>query len=137
MSMSGISLRSGRCVPPPGQLPVDEYPIRSPLALADFLSRRVVNKTYLEVGTQGGDVLNCISRYARRVVSIEMQKDRCAQLRAKGLPVICSSLEKADSRELAVADVIFLWVDKRDGVGESVARANPIKEDPPSSTLQP
>ena len=86
------------------------------MALAAYIASRAANKTYLEVGTQGGDVLACVRKYARRVLSVEMNPKRCAQLRAQGLDVVCAEMGEAIDNatlrdELTQAEIIFMWLE--------------------------
>ena len=90
---------------------VDQYPIRSPLAVADFLAPIVAGRGFTEIGTRNGDIMGCLSHFARRVTAIELDVTYCKKLRARGFSVICRAVESVTPAELAAAegDVYFWW----------------------------
>jgi hypothetical protein len=71
-----ISVETTRATFTPGtsicrQLPsfetVDDYPIRSPLAVADFLAPIVAGRRFTEIGTRNGDIMSCLAHFAQRM----------------------------------------------------------------------
>jgi len=90
---------------------VDTYPIRSPLAVADFLAPIVQGRGFTEIGTRNGDIMGCLSHFAGRVTAIELDVTYCRKLRARGFDVICRAVETVTPEEFATAegDVYFWW----------------------------
>ena len=90
---------------------VDHYPIRSPLAVADFLAPLVAGKGFTEIGTRNGDIMGCLTHFAKRVTAIELDVTYCRKLRARGFNVICRPVETVTPEEFAKAkgDVYFWW----------------------------
>lgn len=90
---------------------VDEYPIRSPLAVADFLAPFVAGRGFTEIGTRNGDIMGCLSHFAKRVTAIELDATYCKKLKARGFSVICRAVETVTPVEFAAAesDVYFWW----------------------------
>ena len=90
---------------------VDHYPIRSPLAVADFLAPIVAGRAFTEIGTRNGDIMGCLSHFARRVTAIELDATYCKKLRARGFSVICRPVETVKPSEFAEAEgeVYFWW----------------------------
>ena len=90
---------------------VDNYPIRSPLAVADFLAPLVAGRAFTEIGTRNGDIMGCLASFARRVTAIELDVTYCKKLRARGFDVICRPVETVTPSEFAAAegDVYFWW----------------------------
>ena len=90
---------------------VDTYPIRSPLAVADFLAPIVAGRAFTEIGTRNGDIMGCLSHFARKVTAIELDVTYCKKLRARGFDVICRAVETVTPDEFAKAegDVYFWW----------------------------
>lgn len=92
----------------PGFTTVDQYPIRSPLAVADFLAPIVKDRSFTEIGTRNGDIMGCLSHFAKRVTAIELDKVYCRKLRERGFTVICKAVETVPAAEL-LGDVYFWW----------------------------
>ena len=88
---------------------VDQYPIRSPLAVADYLAPRVAGLAFTEIGTRNGDVMACLSHFAGHVTAIELDPIYCAKLRARGFHVICEAVERIPPSRMPKTDVYFWW----------------------------
>eukprot|EP00966_Prymnesium_polylepis_P191835 4445307-Prymnesium_polylepis.1 len=103
------------CLSLPGFKPLDIYPTRSPLVVADFLVNEVANRSFVEVGPQAGDGLACVSHFAQRAVGIETWEPACRQLQARGnggFKVVCRELAKGNIDEvLPEADVFYWWAE--------------------------
>lgn len=93
----------------PGFQTIDEYPVRSPLAVADFLAPIVRGRKFTEIGTRNGDVMGCLQHFARSVMAIELDKAYCRKLRERGFEVLCKPVEQATPSDLGDADVYFWW----------------------------
>ena len=106
------------CMTIPGFEVADLYPIRSPLAVADFMAEHVRGRTYAEIGTRNGDVMSCISRFAKSVTAIEMDPTYCAKLRSRGYGVACSKVEEISAAAWPVADVYYWWPSDAGGQNE-------------------
>lgn len=88
---------------------VDQYPIRSPLAVADLLAPVVHGRSFMEIGTRNGDVMACLAHFARRVTAIELDRTYCRKLRQRGFHVLCRPVESVGAPDLAGSDVYFWW----------------------------
>jgi hypothetical protein len=89
----------------------DEYPVRSPLSMADAILPEIRGKTFAEIGTRDGDLFSCLARFAKRSWAVEMDPKYCAALRAKGFEVACEKLTEENAvRVLPDADVYFMWM---------------------------
>lgn len=88
---------------------LDEYPIRSPLAVADFLAPIVAGKSFCEIGTRNGDIMACLSHFASNSTAIEVDEDYCKKLRERGYRIICKPIEEVAPAELAHCEVYFWW----------------------------
>lgn len=53
--------------------PVDRSPDRSPQAVHSVLAARFVGQEVVEIGTHGGDGMNCFARFAKSAVAIEVR----------------------------------------------------------------
>ena len=93
----------------PGFSTVDKYPIRSPLAVADFLAPRVEGRAFCEIGTRNGDIMSCLSHHAKSVTAIELDTVYCAKLRARGFKVLCQPFESVPPAQLSACEVYFWW----------------------------
>ena len=96
---------ASHCWALPGFAPADQYPIRSPLTVADYLAPRVRGRAFCEIGTRNGDIMSCLSHHARSVTAIEMDRVYCKKLRARGFKVICQPVETVKPAKLAHCEV--------------------------------
>ena len=92
----------------------DEFPIRSPLEVYDFLSRVVAGKIFVEIGTRNGDGVSCMAHFAQKVIAIEQNTEYCLRLKERsrnGRPfrIHCKTLNKGDT-DLPTADVYYWWM---------------------------
>jgi hypothetical protein len=112
--------QAGQSVCPslPGFEVSDVYPIRSPLAVADFLSQHVKGRTFCEIGTRNGDVMGCVSHFAKSVTAIEMDTNYCNKLRQRGFGVACQKVEEITAQQWPVADVYYWWPSDAAGQNE-------------------
>lgn len=90
--------------------PWDEYPIRSPLLMADLLLEEVRSRSIVELGTRNGDIFACLSRLAAKAIAVEKDPKYCASLRRRGFEVVCEEVNATSALQvLPDADVYFLW----------------------------
>ena len=103
--------RAGRSVCPslPNFETADLFPIRSPLMVADYLATHVKGKAFCEIGTRNGDVMGCVSHFAKSVTAIEMDQNYCNKLRKRGFGVACKPFERIGLDEFPTADVYYWW----------------------------
>lgn len=106
---NGYTPSPSACLTQPGFTMIDKYPIRSPLAVADFLAPRVAGKRFCEIGTRNGDIMACLKPHALEVTAIELDQVYCRKLRARGFSVLCQPFETVDKRVLAKCDLYFWW----------------------------
>ena len=136
-----------QCWSLPGFMTVDQYPVRSPLAIADYLSSRVRNLNFCEIGTRNGDIMECLKHYAKSgarllhtalsaspkscshahrpgcaVTAVEMDHTYCRKLRQRGFRVICKPIENVPPAELADCQVYFWWPMQADPQNEAWLR---------------
>ena len=101
------------CYQLPNFKPVDAYPSRSPLAVADFLAPIVKDRSFCEIGTRNGDISSCLQYFARGVTAIEMDKTSCKILKTRGYNVLCKMVERVSPEELGKqnggCEVYFWW----------------------------
>lgn len=97
------------CLDLPGFTAVDQYPIRSPLNVADFLSTRVKGKKLCEIGTRNGDIMACLSHFTSKATAIELDPVYCKKLRERGLEIFCKPVETVSPQELEHCEVYFWW----------------------------
>ena len=81
------------CLDVPGFSAMDSYPTRSPLLIADYLISLVRGRRYVELGTRNGDIMACVSRFARTATAVEVNREYCRSARARGLQVLCQPVE--------------------------------------------
>jgi len=104
----GAKPEHSRCYDIPGYTTIDGSPIRTPLAVADYLIDELKGKPLTEIGTRNGDILKCVSEFSP-VKSVEIDQEYCNKLEARGLPVICKSITDLEEDELPVSDYYFWW----------------------------
>ena len=88
----------------------DEYPIRSPMVVADYIISQASGKSYVEVGTRQGDLFKCVEPYTRHAFAIEMEEDYCRALRGRDIQVSCSTFETVADTLLLPVQVFFWFV---------------------------
>ena len=88
----------------------DTSPTRSPLIVADHLIEHSRGKVIFEIGTRNGDILDCVSRHAAHAYSVEIVREYCDVLEARGLTVLCQDVMKVNISDLPhIPDVFFWW----------------------------
>lgn len=88
---------------------IDRSPIRSPLVVAEHLIKHAHGKVLLEVGTRNGDILACVSRFASKVLAVEIDKVYCDRLTGRGLEVLCDDYTKVVLSKLPSMPQVFFW----------------------------
>jgi len=106
------------CESLPGFKTADLFPIRSPLMVADFLSEQVRGRSFCEIGTRNGDVMGCVSHFAKSVTAIEMDPPYCKSLRERGFGVACKQVELILPADFPKADVYYWWPSDAGGQNE-------------------
>ena len=105
-----LTLKQSICSSVPGFRAVDACPLRSPLLVADHLVELVRGKIIFEVGTRNGDILSCVSHFAKMAFSAEVQPEYCEKLRQRNLTVLCGDFTTLNFRSLShIPDVFFWW----------------------------
>lgn len=91
----------------------DNYPMRSPMVVADFLASKLAyGASFAEVGTRDGDIITCVSKLAVRVraVAVEQSPRRCEVLRQRGVVAVQRQVNETSYLEvLPTADVWYYW----------------------------
>ena len=88
----------------------DEYPIRSPMVVADYIISQAVGKSYVEVGTRQGDLFKCVQPYTTHAFAIEMDNNYCHALRRRDIQVLCTTFETVPVKKLLFVQVFFWFV---------------------------
>lgn len=101
-----------------GFTPIDLFPIRSPLAVADFLGPQLVGRSFCEIGTRNGDVMSCLSHFTSALTAVEMDQGYCKKLRDRGFGVACIDVETIPARDFPMADVYYWWPSDAGGQNE-------------------
>ena len=112
------SVGPSACYTFPGFSPVDLFPIRSPLVVADYLGPQLQGRSFCEIGTRNGDVMSCLSHYAKEVIAVEMDEGYCAKLRSRGFSVVCENSEQIPLAEYPMADIYYWWPSDAGGQNE-------------------
>ena len=113
--------QTSRCLALRNFTPVDTFPTRSPLIVADHLIPLVRGKTFVEIGTRNGDLFECVQNFAKRSYAIEMDRPYCAMLRARGHSVICEQLNASNAAR------ILPWTPHDDHLGGRLGgKARPL-----------
>lgn len=86
--------------------PVNKCPFRSPIAVSDAIKSIIEGKIVCELGCAEGDNLAFMSRYANRVIGVELQKKRYRHAIQRGFEIIVGDYFKVD---LPDADVYYFW----------------------------
>lgn len=116
--MEPWSARPSVCTSLPDFVPLDLFPIRSPLMVADYLATFVKGKNFAEIGTRNGDVMGCVSRFAASVTAIEMEPAYCRKLKDRGFNVACQRVETIEPKAFPAADVYYWWPSDAGGQNE-------------------
>ena len=117
LSTSMLTPKPSLCSSLPDFHAVDSCPVRSPLLVADHLVELVRDKIIFEVGTRNGDILSCVSRFAKVAYSAEIQPEYCEKLRQRNLTVLCGDFTTLNFSSLSnVPDVFFWWPMTADAV---------------------
>jgi predicted TPR repeat methyltransferase len=83
------------------QHPVLNYPLRSPLKVAETIKDIIRDKIVCDVGCACGDLMFEFSKYCKKVIGIEYDKERVEIARKRGLEVV---------DKLPDADVYYIWI---------------------------
>ena len=114
------TLKQSICSSVPGFHTVDVSPVRSPLLVADHLVELVRDKIIFEVGTRNGDILSCVSHFAKMAFSAEIQPEYCEKLRQRNLTVLCGDFTTLNFSSLSsIPDVFFWWPMNADDQNEA------------------
>ena len=86
---------------------VSRVPHRSPEAVIDALSNLLHDKVACDLGCGDGDIMVFMSRYARRVVGIELPGGQMRRAALRGLDVVAGDMLVED---FPPADVYYVWI---------------------------
>lgn len=103
------------CAAVPGFKVLDTYDTRAPMVVADQLVKLARGRSYVEIGSRRGDILACVSHYAKTSIVYEAQSSYCSDLRTRfSTPgsnhpsVRCPAFFSADM--ITDADVYYTWI---------------------------
>ncbi len=97
----------------PGQT-VLKVPCRSPLTVVEKIKPYIENKVVCELGSAVGDIALEMAKYARRVIGIEINEERVAISRKRGIETICADASRLPSLHLPEkADVYYMWMNPK------------------------
>jgi len=83
------------------QHPVLNYPLRSPLKVAETIKDIIRDKIVCDVGCACGDLMFEFSKYCKKVIGIEYDNNRAEIARKRGFEVV---------DKLPNADVYYIWI---------------------------
>ena len=93
----------------------DIPPIRASYAVMDHVARLAAKKSFVEIGSRHGDLIDCVSHVTSSAVTVERDRQYCPTLRrrataSKGrFTSLCASFSsKLDP--MPSADIYFAWV---------------------------
>lgn len=91
--------------------PIDVYPIRSPLVIANYLAPLLKGRTFFELeNSKSGDISACLQKYSKKVTMLEASKNNCDFLRRRNLNVICKQINRHNFNDTLIhADVYYWW----------------------------
>ena len=104
-----VGAATSRCHAVHGFVSQDVFPTRSPLVVADQLIPLVEGKAFAEVGTRNGDIMGCVSNFAKSVTAIELDHGACKAIRKRGFGIICRDFMSLRPHEFPRADVLYWW----------------------------
>ena len=78
--------------------PIDRSPQRSPQAVHSVLASRFHGLDMVEIGTRGGDGMNCFAQVARSAVAIEVDPRPCELLRKRAKSLVARGRGKFVTR---------------------------------------
>jgi hypothetical protein len=94
----------------PGQT-ILKVPCRSPIAVVEKIKPYIENKVVCELGSAVGDIALEMTKYARRVIGIEIDEERVLISRKRGLETICADAGFLPSLHLPEkVDVYYMWM---------------------------
>ena len=100
----------------------DSFPIRTPLAVMTHVAHLATGKTFVEIGSRHGDLIECVSHVTRSAVSVEADARYCAALRQRARASagrwasVCAFFGVA-LRPVPRAQLYFAWVQHYMDVG--------------------
>lgn len=86
--------------------PVNKCPHRSPMAVSEAIKDLLQDKVVCELGCAEGDNLAFMGRYAKRVLGVEMKRNRYKHAKQRGFEVVVGNYLEIDIPD---ADVYYYW----------------------------
>lgn len=84
-------------------MPVLEFPLRSPLSIANELKGIVKDRVFCDVGCACGDLLDAFQPYCKRVIGVEQNEEQAKVAMSRGFEVIVG-------KDIPTADIYYVWV---------------------------
>ena len=107
--------------------PVDRSPQRSPQAVHSVLASRFRGLDMVEIGTHGGDGMNCFAQVARSAVAIEVDPRPCELLRKRAKSLVARGRGKysvvCDTYQNSAIDAdVYTWWREHPLTNEGILR---------------
>ena len=107
--------------------PVDRSPQRSPQAVHSVLASRFRGLDMVEIGTHGGDGMNCFAQVARSAVAIEVDPRPCELLRKRAKSLVARGRGKysvvCDTYQHSAIDAdVYTWWREHPLTNEGILR---------------
>ena len=107
--------------------PVDRSPQRSPQAVHSVLASRFHGLDMVEIGTRGGDGMNCFAQVARSAVAIEVDPRPCELLRKRAKALVARGRGKysvvCDTYQNSAIDAdVYTWWREHPLTNEGILR---------------
>ena len=107
--------------------PVDRSPQRSPQAVHSVLASRFHGLDMVEIGTHGGDGMNCFAQVARSAVAIEVDPRPCELLRKRAKALVARGRGKysvvCDTYQNSAIDAdVYTWWREHPLTNEGILR---------------
>lgn len=87
---------------------IRNWPHRSPYILAELAKPYITDKVFCDVGCAEGDQLALFSKYAKKIIGIELTAERGQAAIDRGFDVLIGDYRTIG---LPVADVYYVWID--------------------------
>ena len=107
--------------------PIDRSPQRSPQAVHSVLASRFHGLDMVEIGTHGGDGMNCFAQVARSAVAIEVDPRPCELLRKRAKALVARGRGKysvvCDTYQNSAIDAdVYTWWREHPLTNEGILR---------------
>lgn len=86
---------------------LEDFPLRSPLEVAEVLRPYYEGKVICDLGCSKGDLVVAFSKYAKHAMGVDSDADKVNEGKQQSRDLRCIHLEK--ETDIPVADVYYIW----------------------------